>query len=115
MGVGGGLGVSFPHLHVSSAYSTRYGVTMPETLVDQVQAEGDDFLAVTDRDGLYGAIKHFRVCITAGVRAGLGADLAVIYGFSVLQGGVLDEMSESRTPVICGRDSAVLLPCDWAE
>ena len=56
MGVGGGLGVSFPHLHVSSAYSTHYGVTMPETLADQVQAQGDDFLAVTDRDGLYGAI-----------------------------------------------------------
>ena len=69
--------MSFPHLHVSSAYSTHYGVTMPETLADQVQAQGDDFLAVTDRDGLYGAIKHFRACTAAGIRAGLGAELAV--------------------------------------
>ena len=65
------------HLHVSSAYSTHYGVTMPETLVDQAAAQGDTFLAVTDRDGLYGAVKHVRACVAAGIRPGLGADLAV--------------------------------------
>ena len=69
--------MSFPHLHVSSAYSTHYGVTMPETLAEQIQAQGGDFLAITDRDGLYGAIKHFRACTAAGIRAGLGAELAV--------------------------------------
>ena len=108
-------GVSFPHLHVSSAYSTDYGVTLPQTLTEQVRAQGGDFLAITDRDGLYGAIKHFRACITAVIRAGLGAELTVIHGFPALHGGVLDEMPESCTPAICGRDSAVLLPCIWAE
>ena len=32
--------MSFPHLHVASAYSTHYGVTMPEALVDQAAARG---------------------------------------------------------------------------
>ncbi|HSP76668.1 MAG TPA: DNA polymerase III subunit alpha [Cryobacterium sp.] len=67
----------FPHLHVASAYSTHYGVTLPDSLVDQAAAQGSSFLAVTDRDGLYGAVKHVRACVAAGIRPGLGADLAV--------------------------------------
>ncbi|MET0714334.1 MAG: DNA polymerase III subunit alpha [Mycetocola sp.] len=69
--------MNFPHLHVHSAYSMHYGVTMPERLAEQAAAQGADFLAVTDRDGLYGAIKHIRACIAVGVRPGLGADLAI--------------------------------------
>ncbi|MCU1409090.1 MAG: DNA-directed polymerase [Microbacteriaceae bacterium] len=69
--------MSFPHLHVASAYSTHYGVTLPEALVEQAAAQGSDFLAVTDRDGLYGAVKHVRACAAAGIRPGLGAELAV--------------------------------------
>ena len=69
--------MTFPHLHVSSAYSTHFGVTMPEALVQQAVAQGSDFLAVTDRDGLYGAVKHVRACVAAGIRAGLVAQLAV--------------------------------------
>jgi len=66
-----------PHLHVASAYSVHYGVTMPGVLVDQAAAQGDSFLALTDRDGLYGAVKHVRACLAAGIPPGLGADLAV--------------------------------------
>jgi error-prone DNA polymerase len=69
--------VGFPHLHVASAYSTRYGVTMPHSLVEQSVAQGSSFLALTDRDGLYGAVTHVRACLAAGIRPGLGADLAV--------------------------------------
>src|SRR5665647_2857319 len=69
--------MTFPHLHVSSAYSTHYGVTLPEALVEQAAAQGASFLAVTDRDGLYGAVKHVRACAEAGIRPGLGAELAV--------------------------------------
>jgi error-prone DNA polymerase len=72
-----GSGTSFPHLHVASAYSTHYGVTLPESLAGQASAQGSTFLAITDRDGLYGAVKHLRACVAEGIRAGLGADLAV--------------------------------------
>ena len=67
----------FAHLHVASAYSTHFGVTLPEALVEQTQAQNGSFLALTDRDGLYGAVKHVRACAAAGIRPGLGADLAV--------------------------------------
>ncbi|WP_162942578.1 DNA polymerase III subunit alpha [Cryobacterium soli] len=69
--------MSFPHLHVASAYSTHYGVTLPEALAGQAAADGATFLAVTDRDGLYGAVKHVRACVAAGISPGLGAELAV--------------------------------------
>jgi len=69
--------MTFPHLHVASAYSTHYGVTLPEALAEQAAADGASFLAVTDRDGLYGAVKHVRACAAVGIRPGLGADLAV--------------------------------------
>ncbi|WP_104195781.1 DNA polymerase III subunit alpha [Cryobacterium sp. M15] len=68
---------SFAHLHVASAYSTHYGVTLPEALAEQAAAQGANFLAVTDRDGLYGAVKHVRACVAVGIRPGLGAELAV--------------------------------------
>ncbi|TDW28658.1 DNA polymerase III subunit alpha [Cryobacterium psychrophilum] len=69
--------MAFSHLHVASAYSTHYGVTLPETLVEQASEQGATFLALTDRDGLYGAVKHVRACVAAGIRPGLGAELAV--------------------------------------
>ena len=69
--------MTFSHLHVASAYSTHYGVTMPEALAEQAAAQGASVLAITDRDGLYGAVKHVRACVAAGLRPALGADLAV--------------------------------------
>ncbi|MEB0307131.1 hypothetical protein QN345_17680, partial [Cryobacterium sp. 10I1] len=35
-----GPGTGFPHLHVASAYSTHYGVTLPEALAGQARAQG---------------------------------------------------------------------------
>ena len=35
-----------------------------------------DTLALTDRDGTYGAVKFARACLAAGVRPVLGVDLA---------------------------------------
>ncbi|TFD53940.1 DNA polymerase III subunit alpha [Cryobacterium frigoriphilum] len=69
--------MTFSHLHVASAYSTHYGVTMPEALAEQAAAQGASLLAVTDRDGLYGAVKHVRACVAAGIRPALGTELAV--------------------------------------
>ncbi|TFD33012.1 DNA polymerase III subunit alpha [Cryobacterium cryoconiti] len=67
----------FSHLHVASAYSTHFGVTLPEALAEQTREQNGSFLALTDRDGLYGAVKHVRACVAEGIRPGLGADLAV--------------------------------------
>ncbi|WP_084965223.1 DNA polymerase III subunit alpha [Thermoactinospora rubra] len=68
---------AFPHLHVASAYSMRYGVAFPSALVARAAELGMDILALTDRDGLYGAVKHAQACADAGIRPVFGVDLAL--------------------------------------
>src|SRR5580692_9897866 len=67
----------FVHLHVASAYSLRYGVATPAALVARAAGQGMRALALTDRDGLYGAVKHAVACADAGIAPILGADLAL--------------------------------------
>jgi error-prone DNA polymerase len=71
-------GMAFTHLHVSTAFSAHYGVSWPEQLAQAAAADGADALACTDRDGLYGTIKHLRACMDAGLDPIVGVDLAVL-------------------------------------
>ncbi|HET9657236.1 MAG TPA: PHP domain-containing protein, partial [Kineosporiaceae bacterium] len=67
----------FTHLHVASGYALRYGASTPAALVAAAQEHGMGALALTDRDGLYGAVKFVRACTAAKLAPILGADLAV--------------------------------------
>ena len=67
----------FPHLHVASGYSLRHGACLPEVLVTRAADHGMDVLALTDRDGTYGAVKFAVACSRAGIRPVLGVDLAL--------------------------------------
>src|SRR4051812_33814734 len=67
----------FVHLHVASGYSLRYGASLPPVLVARAADHGMDTLALTDHDGVYGAVKFVRACTAAGLRPILGTDLAV--------------------------------------
>ncbi len=67
----------FAHLHVASGYSMRYGASQPEDLVARAVDLGQGALALTDRDGLYGAVRFAQACGAAGVDPVLGVDLAV--------------------------------------
>ncbi|WP_211370329.1 DNA polymerase III subunit alpha [Nonomuraea turkmeniaca] len=67
----------FPHLDVCSAYSMRYGTAFPQALVRRAAEFGMDILALTDRDGLYGAVKHAQACAEAGIAPVLGVNLAL--------------------------------------
>ena len=66
----------FVHLHVSSGYSLRYGASHPQALVARAAEQEMDALALTDRDGAYGAVKFARACYAAGIRPVLGVELA---------------------------------------
>ena len=68
----------FTHLHVASAFSGHYGVTRPEHLAEAVQAMGGTALAITDRNGLYGAVKHIGACLQLGLDPIVGVDLAIL-------------------------------------
>jgi error-prone DNA polymerase len=70
-------GDAFVHLHVASGYSLRYGTALPHRLVERAADHGMDTLALTDRDGVYGAVRFVKACQSAGIRPMLGVDLAV--------------------------------------
>ena len=55
--------MSFTHLNVSTAYSFHFGTNKPEQLVRAASAMGFESLAITDRNGLYGAVKHIAACL----------------------------------------------------
>jgi len=67
----------FTHLHVASSFSMRYGMASPAALAARAAAGGMPALALTDRDGLYGAIKHVQACREANISPIAGADLAL--------------------------------------
>uniref|UniRef100_UPI0040476777 PHP domain-containing protein n=1 Tax=Aquiluna sp. TaxID=2053504 RepID=UPI0040476777 len=69
--------MSFTHLNVSSAFSAHYGVNRPEQLCAAASSMGCESLAITDRDGLYGAIKHIGACISTGIAPIVGVSLEV--------------------------------------
>ncbi|HET9759195.1 MAG TPA: PHP domain-containing protein, partial [Nocardioidaceae bacterium] len=68
---------AFAHLHVASGFSLRYGSSTPAALVERAAALGQPALALTDRDGLYGAVRFVQACSEAGLTPVLGVDLAV--------------------------------------
>jgi error-prone DNA polymerase len=71
------LNLPFPHLHVASGYSLRYGASTPAALVARAAELEMSTLALTDRDGLYGAVKFVRSCSEVGITPALGVDLAI--------------------------------------
>jgi error-prone DNA polymerase len=77
----------FAHLHVASSYSLRYGTASPAKLAARAAELGMPSLALTDRDGLYGAFKHVKACADAGIEPLLGADLALRGGGAGGAGG----------------------------
>ncbi|WP_131797952.1 PHP domain-containing protein, partial [Rothia kristinae] len=69
--------MTFPHLVSYSAYSAHYGVCTPEEIVAAAAAHGATHVGLTDRNGLYGAVKHVRACLDHGIAPILGVDLAL--------------------------------------
>ena len=66
----------YVHLHVASGYSLQYGASHPYVLVERAAEQEMDTLALTDRNGTYGAVKFAKACLSGGVRPVLGVDLA---------------------------------------
>ena len=67
----------FVHLHVASGYSLQYGASHPHVLVERAAEQEMDALALTDRDGTYGAVRFVKAATAAGIRPILGVDLAM--------------------------------------
>ncbi|WP_405824458.1 error-prone DNA polymerase [Streptomyces sp. NBC_00838] len=80
-------------LHVHSAFSFLQGCAQPHELVDEAARLGVSVLALTDRDGLYGARRLTEAAKTAGIGTVFGAELT------------LDE-PDLGTPVVLARSLA---------
>jgi error-prone DNA polymerase len=68
---------SFVHLNVRSYFSLKDGAHSPEDLAGRAAALGMPAVALTDRDGLYGAPRFVAACRGLGVKPILGATLTV--------------------------------------
>ena len=90
----------FVHLHVASGYSRQYGASHPHVLVERAAEQEMDTLALTDRDGTYGAVKFAQACMAAGIRPVLGVDLAYAPTSALLSAPPGDQQGRrARTPV----------------
>ncbi|MFO7768964.1 MAG: DNA polymerase III subunit alpha [bacterium] len=67
--------LSFAHLSVRSHYSFLRGGSSPEELCCQAAREGVRSLALTDVNGLYGAVPFLRAAEAEGIRPIFGVDL----------------------------------------
>ena len=59
---------SFVHLDVRSYFSIKEGAFSPEQLAERAAHLGMPAVAMTDRDGLYGAARFTRACERVGVQ-----------------------------------------------
>ncbi|MCC6850391.1 MAG: error-prone DNA polymerase [Deltaproteobacteria bacterium] len=67
----------YVELRARSAFSFLAGASLPEDLVARAASLGLDTIALLDRDGVYGAPRASRAARASGVRALVGADVAI--------------------------------------
>jgi len=65
----------FVHLHVHSNLSFMDGVSSPEALLEAAAGHGMSALAITDHQGLYGAIRSYRAAGRYGVKPIIGTEI----------------------------------------
>ena len=67
----------YVELHSHSAYSFLDGASAPEELAARAAELGYPALALTDHDGVWGAMEFAQACKAFGVRPIVGAELTI--------------------------------------
>ena len=68
----------FVHLHLHSQYSFLTGAVKLGALPARVKAHGMGAVALTDHANMYGALRHYNACRSAGIQPILGCELNVV-------------------------------------
>src|SRR5918992_2698920 len=68
---------SFVHLHCRSYFSIKDGAYSPEELARRAAESGMSAVALTDRNGLYGAVRFTDACRQVGIKPILGSWLTL--------------------------------------
>ncbi len=67
--------MSFAHLHTHSSYSPMSGIPTLEMLCQAARTQGGQYLALSDTNGLYGAIHFLEAARETGLKPILGTEL----------------------------------------
>ncbi|HEX5164312.1 MAG TPA: PHP domain-containing protein, partial [Thermomicrobiales bacterium] len=70
----------YAELHLHTAFSFHDGASMPAELVGRAVELGYEALAITDHNGLHGAMEFAQAAKTAGIQAIIGAELTLLDG-----------------------------------
>ncbi|MGA2850459.1 MAG: error-prone DNA polymerase [Terracidiphilus sp.] len=71
-------------LHAASAFSFLAGASQPEALAERAQQLEMPSIALADRNGVYGAARFHTMATKCGVKAHIGAEIAVSYSGNAL-------------------------------
>ncbi len=69
--------MDFTHLHVHSHYSLLQGLATPSALVKHAKKHGMTALALTDANGMYGAMEFYEACKSEGIKPIIGVEMSV--------------------------------------
>ncbi len=72
----------YVELHCHSGFSFLDGASSPHELAAAAAAQGHEALAITDHDGVWGAMEFASACEPLGVRPIVGAEVSVVSGTS---------------------------------
>jgi error-prone DNA polymerase len=70
----------YVELHCHSYFSFLSGASSPETLVERAATLGYPALALTDHNGLYGAVRFWQAAMQRGIKPIVGAELTLADG-----------------------------------
>jgi error-prone DNA polymerase len=70
----------YTELHCHTYYSLLDGAAAPAVLLDRAAGLGMSALAITDHDGLIGAVEFWRVARERGIRPVIGAEVTLAHG-----------------------------------
>jgi error-prone DNA polymerase len=86
--------MQYVELHAKSAFSFLEGASLPEALVSACASQNMQAMALLDRDGVYGSPRFYMAAKKTGIRAHVGAEVAVATTYGTANYPVL---CESRT------------------
>ena len=74
----------FTHLHIHSAFSFLYGTFTPEALVQRAKQMGFNAIALTDKNGLYGAVRFYKAARSKAIHPIVGSEITLRHGTSLI-------------------------------
>ncbi len=76
--------MSFCHLHVHSNFTFGEGTSRVDDLVSKAKKMGMKELALTDKEGLYGAVRFYEKARKVGIKPIIGTEVRLESGYSLL-------------------------------